>query len=123
MRISDWSSDVCSSDLNAEVQAEVDRAADIDVSHREVAAADPVLTGKVTVERLDSPVEAAPSGHAFLFRRGLELEIARRDGLLDRTGGEKSPPVVIGHLRLVGKQPRLRMHFGKIEAEDQKSGG
>src|SRR3546814_14902990 len=77
MRISDWSSDVCSSDLTIERQQPLDFAAKADaviigsgVKTREIAA-DPLMLGRIRLDPARQLIGAQCSGTLLLAKLGL----------------------------------------------------
>src|SRR3546814_11970406 len=84
MRISDWSSDVCSSDLTIERQQPLDFAAKADaviigsgVKTREIAA-DPLMLGRIRLDPARQLIGAQCSGTLLLAKLGRSEE--RREG-------------------------------------------
>src|SRR3546814_9207535 len=98
MRISDWSSDVCSSDLGAHRLAAVRGHAEAGGGHADLAAAD----------RVDNPLPAvrAAAGDAAV---GLAVRLGQRPAPvpLVRTGG---------HAEAVGAERRSEEHTSELQS-------
>src|SRR3546814_3672825 len=81
MRISDWSSDVCASDLDVQEEADAEPDDEVDVSAGTGSVSNPAIEKKKeTVDRTDDPVRMylREMGAVELLSREGEIAIAKR---------------------------------------------